>query len=413
MTDTAFRPTDEAQLVELVAWACAEKKPLEVRGTGTKRGLGAPGNAEHSLDMTGFTGLSLYEPAELVMSAGAGISMAEVEATLSAQGQHLAFEPPDLNALLGTEGPGTLGGVISCNLAGPRRIHAGAARDHFLGFRGVSGRGEAFKSGARVVKNVTGFDLPKLMAGSMGTLVALRELTIKVLPAPEAVGTVLVLGLDDETAGGALSRALGSAHEVTGAAHLPGSLLAGSALPDALLSLGKAVTLIRVEGPSPSVAHRVKALRRELSDLGETHALDSAASRAAWAALRDVKPLVEPRDRAVWRISVAPMAGARVVESVGKVRPVEAFYDWGGGLVWLATDEEGAGKGTGERDGGAQAIRAAVAAQGGGHATLLRGSQALRAAVSVFQPQPGPVAALSRRLKDQYDPHGILNPGRL
>jgi glycolate oxidase FAD binding subunit len=328
-----------------------------------------------------------------------------VEATLAAQGQQLAFEPPDLGPLLGTEGAGTLGGVIACNLAGPRRISAGAARDHFLGFRGVSGRGEAFKSGARVVKNVTGFDLPKLMAGSMGTLVALSELTIKVLPAPETLGTVLILGLSDETAVHALSRALGSAHEVSGAAHLPASLLAESALPDEVLSLGKAVTLVRVEGPGPSVAHRVEALRSELENLGETHALDCATSRAVWAALRDVKPLVEPRDRAVWRISVAPTAGPRVVEAVAAHRPVEAYYDWGGGLIWLATGED--------RDGGAQAIRAAIAAQGGGHATLLRGSQALRAVVPVFQPQPGPVAALSRRLKDQYDPHGILNPGRL
>ncbi|WP_413207664.1 FAD-binding protein [Rhodospirillum sp. A1_3_36] len=406
MTDTAFRPTDDAQLVELIAWACAERKPLEIRGTGTKRGLGAPGNAEQSLDMMGFSAISLYEPAELVMSAGAGISLAEVQATLAAQGQHLAFEPPDLGPLLGTEGAGTLGGVIACNLAGPRRISVGAARDHFLGFRGVSGRGEAFKSGARVVKNVTGFDLPKLMAGSMGTLVALSELTIKVLPAPETLGTVLILGLSDETAVHALSRALGSAHEVSGAAHLPGSLLAGSALPDEVLSLGRAVTLVRVEGPGPSVAHRVEALRSELKDLGETQALDSTASDAVWAALRDVKPLVEPRDRAVWRISVAPTAAPGVVEAIGAQRSVEAFYDWGGGLIWLATGEDG--------DGGARAIRAAVASQGkGGHATLLRGSQALRAAVPVFQPQPGPLAALSQRLKDQYDPHGILNPGRL
>jgi glycolate oxidase FAD binding subunit len=398
MTEQTLRPADEKHLVDLIAWACAEKRPLALQGQGTKVDLGAPVDTDHAVAMTGFAGVSLYEPAELVLTAGAGTPLAEIEATLATQGQRLAFEPPDLGPLLGTPGPGTLGGTIAANLSGPRRIAAGAARDHLLGFRGVSGRGEAFKSGARVVKNVTGFDLPKLMAGSMGTLVALTELTVKVLPAPEDEATVVLSGLDDETAVAALSRALGGAHEVSGAAHLPPG-------PAGRCALGSdAATLIRVEGPGPSVAHRAKALAAELADLGDSRVLDRAASIAAWRAIRDVRPLVEPRERVVWRVSVAPLAGPRVVAALARTHAVEAIYDWGGGLVWLATEESD--------DAGAKALRAAVAAQGGGHATLIRGSEALRRAVPVFQPQPGPVAALVQRLKDQFDPHGVLNPGR-
>ncbi len=406
MTASVYRPTDLAQLQDLVTWAMTEGHPLEVRGQGTKAGLGVPVNTEAVLDMTGFSGIDLYEPAELVLTAGAGTPMAELDATLAASGQQFAFEPPDLGPLLGSAGAGTLGGVVACNLGGPRRIHAGAARDHFLGFQGVSGRGESFKAGGRVVKNVTGFDLCKLMAGSMGTLTALATLTMKVLPAPETVGTVLVLGLSDADAMTALSRALGSSHEVTAAAHIPGGLVGRVADCTPVSDAGQAVTALRLEGPGPSVAYRGGALRGELADLGgETAVLETADSRGLWRSLRDVLPVVEPRSRAVWRLSATPTAGAAVVAEVARQRAVDAFYDWGGGLIWLATEEAG--------DGGAAEIRAALEAHGGGHATLVRGSAALRAAVPVFQPQPAPLAAVARRVKEGFDPKGVLTPGRM
>ena len=224
-----FKPETPEQVKDAVAWAIAEEIPLEVIGGGSKRSLGRPSNAETVLELSALKGISLYEAEELVLSAGPGTLLSEVEATLAQSRQQLAFEPPDYGPLLG--GPpeaGTLGGMIACNLSGPRRIQAGAARDHFLGFSAVSGRGEAFKSGGRVVKNVTGYDLSKLLCGSWGTLGAMTDLTVKVLPAAEKSWTVLVLGLDLKVAGQAMTAALKSPYEVSGAAFLPAHLAATS-----------------------------------------------------------------------------------------------------------------------------------------------------------------------------------------
>src|SRR5579864_7211182 len=193
---TAFRPHDERELSDIVAAALAREEPLEIVAGGSKRGLGRPLQTPHTLDMSAFAGIRSYEPEELVLTAGAATPMQVIERALAERGQMLAFEPPDWRRLLGSENAQpTLGGVTACNLSGPRRIKAGAARDHLLGFRAVSGRAEAFKAGGRVVKNVTGYDLSKLMAGSYGTLAALEEVTVKVLPRPETAATVLFAGV--------------------------------------------------------------------------------------------------------------------------------------------------------------------------------------------------------------------------
>ena len=283
---------------------------------------------------------------------------------------------------------------------GPRRIKAGAARDHFLGVESASGRGELFKSGGRVVKNVTGYDLCKLLCGSYGTLAVMTDVTVKVLPRPQKTYTVLVLGLDDSAAVKAMSRALGSPHEVSGAAHLPAALAAGSAV-SYVAEAGGAVTALRLEGPGPSVEYRCAALRRELADLGETEELHSQNSLTLWQELRDLRPLQSVGDRAVWRISVAPSEGPEVVADIGQG---EAFYDWGGGLVWLALSAAG--------DAGAARIRDVLRPKGG-HATLIRAPLEVRAAEAVFQPQDPAMAALSARVKDGFDPRRVLNPGRM
>jgi len=405
---TVFAPQSSEQVVEAVAWAAAEGEPLEVLGRGSKRALGRPVQAAHSLDLARLDGITLYEPEELVLSARAGTPLAAIEAALDEQRQMLAFEPADLGPLLGgAAGEASIGGVLACNLAGPRRIKAGAARDHFLGFVAASGRGELFKSGGRVVKNVTGYDLCKLLAGSYGTLAVMTEVTVKVLPRPEKTYTVLLLSLDDATAGEAMRRALGSPHEVSGAAHLPAALAAKSAV-SYVAGAGGAVTALRLEGPGPSVEYRCAALRRELGGLGLTEELHRRNSLALWRELRDVRPFVGgERTTAVWRLSVAPTAGPAVVAAIGpEALGGEAFYDWGGGLVWLSLPLNGAG------DAGAAQVRAAVAAAGG-HATLVRAPLELRAAAPVFQPQDAATAALSRRVKDGFDPRGILNPGRM
>jgi glycolate oxidase FAD binding subunit len=407
-----MRPGTPEQALDAIRWALSEEEPLEIVGGGTKRGIGRPVQASRTLDLSGLSGVSLYEPAELVLTAAAGTPLAEVEAMLDEQRQQLAFEPADLGPLLGAPaGRQTLGGVVSANLSGPRRIKAGAARDHVLGCRAVSGFGEAFKAGGRVVKNVTGYDLPKLFTGAWGTLVALTEVTLKVLPAPEHERTLLLLGLDDAAAVAALSLALGSPYEVAGAAHLPAGIAAASSIQE-VAGAGASVAAIRLEGFAPSVAYRAGRLAAELAAAtgAPAAAVEGEASRALWREIRDVRPFAAAPDLAVWKLSVAPTEGPRVVAELSRRLGARAFYDWGGGLVWIGLDPAAGGT-----DAGAAAVRAALGGTdaAGGHATLIRAPEAVRASVPVFQPQPAPLAALSARVKDTYDPKRILNPGRL
>lgn len=403
-----LRPETPEQVIEAVAWAAAEETPLELIGQGSKRALGRPVQAANDLDLSGLSGILLYEPEELVLSARAGTPMGDIDRALKENNQMLAFEPADLGPLLGSAaGQGSIGGVLACNLAGPRRLKAGAARDHFLGARAVSGRGEAFKTGGRVVKNVTGYDLCKLLAGSYGTLAAMTEVTVKVLPAPEKTRTVLLFGLDEAGAVGAMTRALQSSHEVSGAAHLPAALTASSVV-SYVADAGTSVTALRLEGPGPSVEHRTTVLRRELADLAETEELHSVNAAAFWAELRDVKPLVAHPDRAVWKISVPPASGAQVAARIAQGIDALFYFDWGGGLIWLALPASDALA--------FEARHAAVRAElgdRGGHATLIRAPEEVRARVPVFQPQDAALAALTRRVKDGFDPKGILNPGRM
>jgi len=400
-----YRPETPKQLRDLVAWAVAEETPLEVAGSGSKRSLGRPGNLDHRLDMTAFSGIEMHEPAELVLTAGAGTALAEIDAALAGASQRLAFEPPDLGPLLGrSAGAGTLGGLLACNHAGPRRVSAGAARDHFLGFEAVSGRGETFKSGGRVVKNVTGYDLSKLMCGSWGTLGVMTKVTVKVVPVPEKAWTVLVLGLDMARAGEAMTRALQSSYDVSGAAHLPVDLAAGSQV-SYVAGAGRSVTAIRVEGPGPSVEYRCRALREELGAFGETEELHSHNSDTFWREIRDVRPFARDGDaRCVWKLSAPPTAGPALADTLAIATGGKAFLDWGGGLIWLAVDAPA--------DAAHETVRAGVAPTGG-HATLLRAPEPVRAAVPVFQPPEPGMAALLGRVKESFDPRGILNPGRM
>lgn len=401
---THLKPADAAQALEAVRWAISEEIPLELVGHGTKRALGRPFQATHTLDVSDLSGLKFYEPAELVLSAQAATPLAELEALLDENRQQFAFEPPDFGPLLGGEaGKQTIGGVVSCNLAGPRRVKAGAARDHFLGCKAVSGRGEAFKAGGRVVKNVTGYDLPKLLAGSYGTLALLTEVTLKVLPAPENTRTVLIRGLDDATAIRVMALALQSPYEVAAAAHIPAALAGGVGVEE--LGSGVAATAIRLEGFGPSIEYRAGKFRDLFRGFGSVEFLELEPSLAFWAAVRDVKPFVANPERLVWRLSVPPADGARVAADIASRLPAEAYFDWGGGLIWLAVDP------TVERA-GQDVIREAVGL-GGGHATLIRAPDTVRASADVFHPQAATLAALSARVKESQDPKRIFNPGRM
>ncbi|MBI2585336.1 MAG: glycolate oxidase subunit GlcE [Rhodospirillales bacterium] len=407
MTET-LKPKDAAQVLEAVKWAAGEGTPLEILGRGSKRGFGRAVEPGLGLDLSGLSGIGRYEPNELFMTAFAATPMAEIEAALRQNNQQMAFEPADLGPLFGgDEDRGSIGGAIACNLAGPRRVKVGAARDHFLGFSAVSGRGEVFKSGGTVVKNVTGFDLSKLLAGSFGTLAVMTEVTFKVLPAPEKTRTVLVLGLPDAAAAMTMARALGSAHEVSSAAHLP-KAAAGRSQVSYVAGAGRAVTAIRVEGPGPSVEHRCRALKELLKGKGEIEELHSENSQALWREIRDATLLGsangDPGGRQVWRLSVPPMAGPGAAEALARDLAGEALYDWGGGLVWLAI--------AARPDAGHEKVRAAVAAAGG-HATLVRAADEVRARVPVFEPQAARLGQLTARIKQAFDPKGVLNPGRM
>ncbi|WP_417523360.1 FAD-binding protein [Marinovum sp.] len=370
-----MRPETEAELAEMIAGATG---PLRIRGGGTRDvGRAVAGDV---LETGGLSGIRLYEPGALTMVAGAGTPLAEIETALAAEGQRLAFEPGDWRGLLGSAGESTLGGVVAANASGPRRVTVGAARDFMLGVRFVDGTGRIVKNGGRVMKNVTGYDLVKLMSGSWGTLGVLSEVSFKVLPKPEAVGVLLCEGLDDGTAIAALSRALGSPWEVSGAAHLQRGLD------------GAPVTMIRVEGLEGSVAYRCGQLQRLLKDVGDfVVERDPERTTAGWQYIRDVVPF-HGRDGEVWRLSVTP---GEAPGTVAQLEGVEAVYDWGGGLVWLLAPE-----GTPMRD----AVKR-------GHATLFRASAERRTEGALFPPQPAPLAALEAGLRGKFDPRGILNPG--
>ncbi|MEL6316719.1 MAG: glycolate oxidase subunit GlcE [Pseudomonadota bacterium] len=392
---TELQPQDETSAAEMVRAAAAERTPLEIVAGGSRRGLGRPVQAARTLSALGLTGVTLYEPGALTLVARAGTPLREVEAALAAEGQRLAFEPPDHRPLLGSEGAEpTLGGVVATAASGPRRIQVGACRDFLLGARFVNGAGELVKAGGRVMKNVTGYDLARLMAGAYGTLGLLTELSFKVLPTPETATTLALRGLDDATAVRALSAALGSPYDVTGAAHLP----AGIADPAAM-------TLIRLEGFADSVAARAGKLSADLAGFGAVERIDDAAAVAErWASIRDARPFAG-RPGAVWRVSVKPSDGPKAAAALPGA---QAFYDWGGGLVWLLLPEAPESADPAQ----AQAVRAAAAAVGG-RATLVRASEPLRAALPVF-PEDDPVRArLSAELKRRFDPAGVFNPGRM
>lgn len=390
---------DAADAAEALRAANARNQPFAIVGAGSKKRLGRHAPAPRELSTRALAGVTLYEPEELVLSAGAGTPLREIEDLLAAHRQQLAFEPMDYAPLLGgATRSATIGGVIAVNASGPRRIKAGAARDHLLGFHCVTGRGERVKSGGRVMKNVTGYDLSKLVCGSYGTLALLTEVTLKVLPRAETEQTLLVIGLDEAQSLAQLRRASGTSNEVSSFAMLPAG--AGPRGRDCNVSA------LRLEGPEISVATRREALIAALSDSGAAfETLGEEDSVALWAALRDAAPIAEHSGQ-VWRLSLAPTDGLKAVEALrrGGAPILAHFYDWCGGLVWLCLEAA--------PDAHAAAVRAAVDSFGG-HATLIRAADNTRARVEVFHPQPAPLAALTRRVKESFDPAHILERGRM
>ena len=366
-----MKPRDEKQLAEAVGSA---KAPFELIGTGTKRNLGRRTQAQ-PLDLSAFNKVIAYEPEELILECGAATKLSDIQKLLKKQNQMLAFEPPDYSTLLGSAHAGTIGGALMCNLSGPRRMKAGAARDHILGVSGVNGIGDAIKAGARVVKNVTGYDVPRLMAGSYGTLMALTSVIFKVLPAPETEQTLHVKCKDLPQAISLMAMALRTSADISSAAFVPQQGI-----------------YLRLEGIEPSIAYRRDMLLKVITI--KTDILPETQSRIIWASLRDVEPLHKHKRKNIWRISIPPMDAPRLLASLGDVN---YFCDWAGGLIWLAADSS-------------IDVRKHVAQ---GHAQLFRATDELRIEQAVFQPQPPELAALSARIKHAFDPKGLFNPGRM
>jgi glycolate oxidase FAD binding subunit len=394
---------DEREFSRVLAEASGHGTPLEISGAGSKARIGRPMQTAANVSARALRGVTLYEPSEMVMSARAGTPLKQIEQDLADHGQMLAFEPADLGPLAGSEaGQATIGGVFATNTSGARRISIGAARDHLLGIRAINGRGEIFKSGGRVMKNVTGYDLCRGLAGSWGTLAVLSEVTFKVLPAPEETATIVLLGLPDEFAIEALCTVMGSPFEVSGAVHLQPAL-AARLEHDGLRGQGKAVTALRIENFAKSVRYRADRIKALLKAYGELFELDRANSLQFWGELRRLSVL-QKGTGPVWRISTAPAAGPKVIAAIQAYMECAAFYDWSGGLVWAELPPT--------TDAGAADVRRVIATHGG-HATLMRAEPHVRAAVEVFQPLEAGPARLSRKLKAAFDPAGILNPGRM
>jgi len=397
------KPAADWELQFMIA-GCAEKGlPIEVMGGGSKRAVGRPIDSAVSITTTSLRGITLYEPSELVMTARAGTPVSHVEAELAAHGQMLAFEPIDMApAVGGPQGAQTIGAVFATNLSGARRIQAGAARDHLLGIKGVNGLAELFQSGGRVMKNVTGYDVARGLSGSWGTLAVLTEVTFKVLPWPETAATIVYLGLPDNLAVELMCAAMALPVEVSGAVHLQAPVAARLG-HSGLKTMGKAVTALRIENFSSSVAGRKLKLKEALKVYGKALELEYRESLEFWGELRRLS-IMPNRQTLLWRISTKPTTAPKLVAAIKRYMPAEAFYDWAGGLIWLEVPATA--------DAGTAEIRRAAAIHGG-HATLIRAEPAVRASVEVFQPLNPAVERLTRDLKAAFDPAGILNPGRM
>jgi len=399
---------DAKDVEQVVRAALASEQPLEIIGHGSKRLIGQPMATNALLDLSALNAVTAYEPNELIITVQAGAPLADVQSLIDSKNQQFAFEPVNTSQLLGTPGAGTIGGMIGAGLAGPRRIKAGGARDHLLGAHAVSGFGDSFKAGGRVVKNVTGYDLCKLLAGSWGTLAVMTEVTLKVMPRPESERTLMLRGLDDITANRAMTAALGSPFDVSGAAHVADSTVRAGA--GALTDLGsprEAVTLLRLEGITASAVHRAAALAAVLAPFGMAEILEDAASAVAWRSVRDVQPFAANGSLGgwpVWRIVCPPASGGALGERLSRDTGGEVIYDWGGGLIWAALPPK--------PDAQAALVRQRVNAVGG-HATLIRAPAQVRRDVDVFHPQQDGLAALGERVRLSFDPKSILNRGRL
>lgn len=400
----SYLPADEAELADLIGQAAAQNLPLEIAGNRSKRLIGRPMQVATRISTNAMNGITLYEPNELVLSAKSGTPLDDIEAVLAEHNQEFAFEPCRLeNIAPATEaGAATIGGIVATNSSGPRRILRGAARDHVIGLRAVNGKGEIFKAGGRVMKNVTGLDLSRGLAGSWGTLAVMSEITFKLLPKAEETRTLIFLNLPDEGAVNAMCTALGTPYEISGTVHLQIPFVERLSSPD-IAKLGQAVTALRLENFSAAVNHRIARLHHLLKPFGVVYELDDERSREFWGDIRRLR-FLSGSDWPLWRINVAPHLSAKLFSALRAQLECRAAYEWSGGQIWVEAPPA--------TDASATLLRRIIA-EFQADATLIRASQASRASVDVFQPLPEVNMKLIRGLKEAFDPQRLLNPGRI
>ena len=390
-------PNTVEEAASLIADAADQARAITLCGGGSKATIGTPLQTEQTISASALTGITLYEPSELVMSAKAGTPLTQIEAKLTEHNQRLCFDPVTYQTLLGSSGTPTIGAIAAANLSGPRRITFGAARDSLIGIEMVNGKGEIIKNGGRVMKNVTGYDLTKLICGSWGTLGLLSEVTFKLQPVPEGEYTLLFEGLTDERAVDLLCRSLRSPFEVTSAAHIPA--MGGAETSEA------SKTLIRIEGFDASLTYRSEELEDLLEEFGAPIRLQNAQSQTIWTQVANVQPLSQDPSSLIWKLSVKPTDGPIIGQWLRSTYDARLLYDWSGGLVWAAIDPSKA-----KDDGAAKALRTQLGSLGG-HATLIKAPAEIRQAISSFHPVSSGVEKLLKAAKQSFDPKGIFNPG--
>ena len=383
-----YTPETRAEIEDIIRDALQRKTPLKITGFGTKPSLGGAVQADDELSLSAHSGITDYQPEELILVAKSGTPLIEIEETLAQKGQMLAFEPPHLTQFYGAAHPGSLGGMIACNLSGPRRISAGAARDYLLGFDAISGRAGYFRSGSKVMKNVTGYDLSKLMCGSFGMLAVMSEITLKVLPRPEYTTSLSINCSSLTEAQSALAAGFGSATEPSGGAIVKTA--------DGFRAV------LRLEGVQISVKNRVDALSDLLSARGQIAVMPPEESTEFWRSMRDIA-CVDAAAEQVWKLSVTPSFAPRIIAELERDYKIDYALDWAGGLIWIAG--QGAGLGTD--------IRSVLAKNDGGHATLMRAANLDSASLPVFQPLEAALGGLQTRIKTAFDPEHILNPQKI
>mgnify|MGYP000958514239 FL=1 len=397
----AFKPNSREEIAEIIKNCYKKNIPLEINGTKSKNKIGRNFQSEKTLDLSGYSGIIEYKPEELYIKVKAGTPLKEILEAIDKNNQQLAFEPIDFGFLFeGKSNGGTIGGVVACNFAGPRRFKVGSARDHVLGFQGINGKGEIIKSGGTVVKNVTGYDLCKLVSGSYGTLTVLTELSIKVLPKSESSKTLIINNPFLKKAIEYLGIALSSSTDPSGGVFYPERFENNFVFND-LIHKG-ALTAIRIEGPINSVDQRIGRLVKELSLLeNEYSVLDNFQTDLFWSKTRNLEVYSNLKNNLL-RVIVPVSETLNVIQKLKKYE-VNYFIDWGGNLIWLELETISL-----------KILREIkeITQEHSGYFTIIKLEEDLKASADIFTIDPIKYK-ISEKIKKSFDPKRIFNPGKM